>query len=736
MQNTPFIKATNKFKKEYSVVEPAPRFRRKFSVCKGLEKATLSVCGLGFGEYYLNGKLVTEDKFIAPYSDYNKTLWYTSYDATSLLAEGENIACAFLGFGFFNENHKTAWDHNQASWRDNPKFVYRLELKYNDRVEYVVSDDKWKCSTDGYIRYSQLRSGEYSDLRLLDNWTDVEYDDSGWDNAIIDDRSPTGVFKECTCEPMRECELFSTKNIIKTGENRYVFDIGQNISGYPRLKVKGTSGDELTIRYSERFENNELCLEGVDFLNFEAPYGQDRLILSGKDYIWSPKFLYHGFRYVEISGLKDEPNLDTLTGVFVRHIFEPKTEFKCSNEKINRLFKMGQYSVKSNFFYMPTDCPTREKYGWANDARASAENFLLNFDTENILKKWMHDIIDSVREDGNVPGIIPSHGWGYEWGSGPISSGVLYELPYREYLINGNSKWLTENIESFIKHLDFLKSKANKDGLIGIGLCDWAGPYETSESSPVPVTFSDTALYINFLDITALAMRLKNDPRESEIVAERQRISKVFKKAFIEDNGKCKISEQAALALIIDFNIYDNIEPLALQLVGEIEKHDYHHYCGMLGYRHLFYALCKIGRGDLCYKVLTSTGFPSYMEWIDERDCTTLCEVWKKDSSYNHHMWSFFMAWLVTEVGGIKVCENNAPLETLVIEPNFISGFDSCEVSHNFKGNTYKVNWQRKPDGVEVAVTVPKNCSAVLRLPKRQDQILLGGEDNLFTVDI
>lgn len=729
MKNTPFIKAANVYKKEYSVVEPAPRFRRKFSVSRGLQKAMLSVCGLGFGEYHLNGNLVTKDKFIAPYSDYNKTLWYTSYDVTKLINEGENIATAYLGFGFFNENHKTAWDHNEAPWRDNPKFVYKLMLQYGDRVEYLLSDDKWKCSIDGYIRYSQLRSGEYCDLRLLDDWTSINYDDSSWENAIIDDRSPTGVFRECTCQPMRECELFPTKNITKTGENKYVFDIGQNISGYPKIKVKGTSGDKITIRYSERFQNNELCLEGVDFLNFEAPYGQDRLILSGEEVTWSPKFVFHGFRYIEIDGLKEEPNLDTLTGVFLRHTFEPKTEFKCSNEKLNRLYKMGQYSVKSNFFYMPTDCPTREKYGWANDARASAENFLLNFDTEQILEKWMQDIIDSVREDGNVPGIIPSHGWGYEWGSGPISSGALFELPYREYLINGNSKWLTDNIESFIKHLDFLKSKANDKGLIGIGLCDWAGPYETAESSPVPVTLSDTALYINFLDITALAMKIKGDAREKEILCERQRIAGIFKNTFIDASGRCTVSEQSALALIIDFNIYDNLEPLKKQLIAEVEKHNYHHYCGMLGLRHLFYALCKIDKSDYVYKILTSTGFPSYMEWIDERDCTTLCEVWKKDSSYNHHMWSFFMAWLVTEVGGIKVHENNKPLETLVIEPNFVEGFENCETFHNFKGERYTVSWQRTGDIIEISVRVPKDRSAILRLPNNDEQVVIGDNE-------
>ncbi len=722
MKNVKFIKSPKAYKKEYSVEAPAPRFRRSFSIPEGYTKAVVSVCGLGCGEYYLNGKLVSPDRFVSPFSDYNKTLWYASYDVTELIKAGENLAAVHLGYGFFNENHKTAWDHHTAPWRDNPKFALKLEIFYSDKTVCIESDSEWKCSEDGYIRYSQIRSGEYVDLRLIDEWTSNEYDDTAWENAVIDRRPPTGVFRPLDCQPMRECETFATKSITKIGDDTYVFDIGENISGYARIKVKGEKGQTLKVRYAERFEEGKLNYDELDMLNIEAPFQVDKIILSGEDFVYSPKFTYFGFRFVEISGLKYEPTYDMVEGVFLRHTISLKSQFQCSDEKINRLWRMGVRSVLSNLYYMPTDCPTREKYGWTNDARASAEQMLLNFDIEKILYKWTQDIRDSMKDDGSMPGIIPTPGWGYEWGSGPISNGVMFEIPYKEYLINGNPHWLFENVEYFLKYLNYLKDKENEKGLVGIGLCDWAGPYETFESSPVPLTLSDTALYVNFLDITLCTLRLMKDSRADYISKERQRVAENLKREYIDTWGRCTISEQSALALIIDFNIYDDLEPLAEQLKAEVEKHNFHHYCGMLGLRHLYYALTKIGRSDYAFKILTSKGFPSFMEWIDERDVTSLCESWNKDSSYNHHMYSFFMAWLMQVPGGIKSYNGDKPNSPLVIAPEFLEGLDYCRVTNS----GYEVYWCREGEGISLQVSVPENHSAVLRLMDNAEELKAG----------
>ena len=730
MKNVKFIKSPKPFKKEFSIEEPCPRFRRRFNLREGFIKASISVCGLGCGEYYLNGKLISPDRFISPFSDYDKTLRYASYDVTKFLKSGENLCAVYLGYGFFNENHKTAWDHNEASWRDNPKFALKLEISYPDKNVCIESDSDWKCSEDGYIRYSQIRSGEYVDLRLIDDWTSPDYDDFSWKNAVIDHRPPQGVFRPLDCQPMRECESFSTKRITKIAEDTYVFDIGENISGYARIKVKGKSGQTLKIRYAERFEEGKLNYDELDMLNFEAPFQVDKITLSGKEFTYSPKFTYFGFRFVEISGLDIEPTPDMVEGVFLRHTVSLKSHFECSDEKINRLWNMGVRSVLSNLYYMPTDCPTREKYGWTNDARASAEQMLLNFDLEKILYKWTQDIRDSMREDGSLPGIIPTPGWGYDDYNGPICNGILFELPYREYLINGNPQWLFENVEYFLRYLNYLKDKENEKGLIGFGLCDWAGPYETFKSSPVPITLSDTALYVNFLDITLCALRLMNDSRTEYVFAERQRVANNLKREYIDEQGRCTVSEQSALALMIDLNIYDDLDPLAEQLKSEVEKHNFHHYSGMLGIRHLYYALTKIGRSDYAFKILTSTGFPSFMEWIDERDATSLCESWNKDSSYNHHMYSFFMAWLMQVPGGIKSYCGDKPNNPIIIAPEFLEGLESCRATNC----GYEVYWRHEGNGVTLKITVPKNHTAILQLPNKSEEELPAGTYKKFII--
>lgn len=708
-ENSSFIKSPTPFTREFDREKsPCFIFRKRFYIEKPVQ-AKLSVCGLGYAYYYLNGQRISNDLFTAPVSNYNKTLWVNTYDVTEFLCDGENVLSVICGNGFFNESFKTSWDLQDASYRDNPKFILSLE---NHSQEIVVSDSSWKCNSYAPIVYNHLRSGEHFDSRYYDpDFCTLGYNDDDWEFAVVDNNAPKGVFRECKCQPIRECAIYRTVDIIKTGQNKYIFDIGQNISGYIRLKVKQECGDLLVIRYAETLnQDNSLDMDGATVHYFGgSEYMTDKFICNGEEFVWSPMFTYHGFRYIEIDGIKN-PTYDSVAGIFVHQDIDIVSDFRCSDSIMNKLYRMGQMSTLSNLFYMPTDCPTREKFGWMNDAQASIEQMLINFDVADLLKKWNTDITDAMAEDGSLPGIVPTPGWGYEWGNGPVSDGCMFELPYKVYLYTNDKSLLINNLRYFERYIDYLMSRREDDGMVNFGLDDWASP----EKTKVPSCFINTVLFIKFLKIAALAATFSNEEALAEKFSlECKETEKLFKDNFINSDGTCTINEQTAVALIIYYDLFENIQPLKLQLKKLIEDSHFHHNCGMVGLRRLYIALNKCELPEYAYKIITAKGYPSYTEWIDA-GATTLFELWwQVNSSKNHHMYSDFMSWIMKTLVGINICPDDPAYHKVLIKPVFISNLDFCEGYTQTPNGKIRVSWSRDNEKIILEVTIPENTIAV-----------------------
>lgn len=714
-ENITFIKPNRTLKKEFSYSNFAPRFRKKVFL-DNTENAKLYVCGLGYGYYYINGALATEDKFTAPVSDYQKTLWYNVYDVSHLLKKGENTFAVWCGNGWYNEDMPSSWDFDKAAWRDVPKFIMRLDV---GGKTVLKSDNTWLCSPEGPIKFNALRSGEFFDARLFDEtWTESDFDDSAWEQAVSDTQK-LGTFRECLCEPIRECEVFKGKPIAKTGEEKYLFDIGQNISGYIRLKIKGEEGQTLTIKYAEQIKD-DFSLELNDMARHypKTEFQTDKFICSGKEITWSPRFCYHGFQFIEIDGLKSADEAEVY-GVFVHQDVKLRTEFECSDEFLNKLWHAGVYSVYSNMFYALTDCPTREKLGWTNDAQSSAEQILCNFESERFFRKWLQDIHDTVHDDGEMPGIIPTAGWGYHWGNGPVSDGVLFEIPYRLYWHTGNAEPLVSSYPYFVKYFDYLKTRTDKDGFIRFGLDDWARPqFETPEDvNLVPVELINALLVMNFHNIAAIAAQLSGaDATEHKTAAEG--LKNLVKETYIAKDGTCKSDRQTSVAMLIYYGVYDDVSPLKEQLLRLIAEKDYHHDCGMVGMRRLFHALTMIGESETAYKILTSSGIPSYREWI-EQGATTLWEYWphyKHIDSKNHHMYSDFMSWILKNILGINfIGEGKSRTE---ISPFFPKGLDFVRGSTNTRFGKIAVEWERVKGEINLKISVPDGTEVYYKAQK------------------
>ncbi len=706
-----FIKTPYPFDPTYRTDAPAPLFRRRFTLNE-VKPTTLSLCALGIGYCFINGKKAYDDLFISPFSDYTKTLWYTEYDVTHLLREGENVICMMCGNGYYNEPFKTPWDFNDAAWRDQPKFALTLTA---DGKAILASDENWRCTLDSPVRFNHLRSGEVFDARLYDEkWTDAAFDDSAWIHAAKDLTPPAGIFRLCACEPIREYETYPALSFVQNGENKYVFDIGQNISGYIRLKIRQNAGDEITIRYAEQLNaDNSLKLNNMPRHYPESPFQTDRFICDGKEHIFSPRFAYHGFRYIEIEGLKN-PSCDMVSGVFVHQAAKPRSSFECSDEMLNKLFRMGQYATLSNLFYMPTDCPTREKLGWMNDAQASAEQMLTDFEVERLFEKWMQDIFDAMREDGALPGIVPTAGWGFHWGNGPVSDGALFELPYRVYLHTGKGDLLIKALPYFRRYLDYLKAQEDPaDRQLSIGLDDWARPNQV-DGNGTPIKLINSVLRIKFLRIAALAERLAGNLENGMNLYEESLCrTEDYKEQWLNPDGTCKSDFMSAAALTIYYNLYDpdRLAPLAEQLKRQIEKHDFHHNCGMVGLRALYEALNKCGLEEYAYRIITAKGRPSYGEWLDG-GATTLWEKWNDRESKNHHMYSDFMSWLMKTPGGIDHAEGGEGFTRVKIAPRFLSALSWCRAMQNTVRGKVTVEWVRSGDTANLIFTVPEGITA------------------------
>lgn len=697
-KNASFIKSDIPFCREFDDRNVAPLFRKKF-IMNNFGSAKMSVCGLGYAYYYINGKKVTEDLFTAPVSDYNKTLWYNEYDVSNLLCQGENTIAVICGNGFYNESIPTGWKFHEASWRDNPKFILEIEA---DGDIVVKSDSSWKCNPQGPVYFNQLRMGEYYNANIFgEDWIKSDFDDSSWGYAINDDTPPLGLFRKCECEPLREKKIYRPVKVTKISDTTCVYDFGQNMSGYARLKIKGNKGDEITLRYCECVgEDGRPAYYGMDKYYLDSGFQTDKFISSGKETMWSPRFAYHGFRYIEVSGVTYCDKLD-ISAVFVHQDVKRRTEFRCSDEYINKLFNCGIMSSYSNMFYMLTDCPTREKLGWANDAQSSCEQMLTNFETERLFTKWHQDIKAAMKENGELPGIIPTAGWGYHWGNGPVSDGILFEIPYRVYLHTGNGELLKENFEHFERYLDYLDIRKNENGLVDFGLDDWAAPGGIGR---VEVGFINAVLMYSFLKITALSAKLSHNGKEKEYEKRAQELRLFIIEKYIDDDGYCTINEQCSVAMLIYYDIYNDLTPLKQQLKNLMEESKFHLNCGMVGIRRLLHALSKCGLSEYALRLLKVDGYPGYKVWMDG-DATTLWEKWDvniNSDSKNHHMYSDFMSWIIKNLGGIRIDEEKCGEPEFIFAPEFIEGIDFVELNYNTISGNINLKWQRENGNIRM----------------------------------
>lgn len=626
-------------------ITPAPLLRKTFVANKPIKKATMYACGLGHACYYINGKNITDEVLITPISKYDTRVYYSTFDVTEFISDGKNAVGCVLGNGWYFVTIPR-WDYYKPDWLSHPKLIMKLVLEYNDgTTEEIVTDSSWKAAKSAVV-YNEDRRGEIYDARLyIDRWNETDFDDSEWKKVFVC-RGAGGAMQEINFPTIRVAKRFKA---VKISEN--VYDIGQNISGWVRIKVKGECGSEVTIRYAEVLKDDgTIAPEQLNTIPGSATH-TDKYILRGNGVEeWAPSFAYHGFRYAEITG---DAEIIEVTGEVVHTDLEVIGNFECNLDMLNKIHKATVWSTLTNTQGIITDCTQREQNGWTGDALVSAEQSIMNFDMLSIYKKWLVDICDTQRPNGQICCLAPTSGWGYNWGSGPAWDSALILIPYYIYKLTGDISLVEKHWDNMALYMEFIESMSEKDEVC-FGLGDWCYPKGTE---PCPTVITDTAyFYIDNKVMSEFADLLGKDRSVYALRAEQ--IKNSFRKKYIEKDFNLG-DNAVAIACAIYQDLYtDEEKPIAAKHISEIyEKNGFHIDCGILGIKYLYTALSEYGYAETAYKLTVNPEYPSYAYWMNN-GMTTLCEDWDMSTSCNHHMFSEVDMWLYKYVAGIQIQDN------------------------------------------------------------------------------
>lgn len=707
MFSTKFISAT----KEFTTIEkgvPAPYIRKTFSL-KKFKSAQVYLCGLGFYEFYVNGKNVTKGK-LAPYiSNPDHVCYYDKYDLTDLLKEGKNVFGFILGNGFLNNPAGSPWNFDQGEFRSAPKLALSFEVD-GKLVFEADKSFKWASSP---ILFDDYRMGErYDAKKEIKGWNLVDFDDSKW-KKCIKATTPKGEKKLCTANPIKCVEEIKPVKIWRV-ECGNLYDFGVNRAGVVRfnLKNKYAPHQRFLLHHGEVLVEDRMLYKknlAVPF-KFDLDKWQTDVYWTkddGTEEIYEPHFTYHGFRYVFVEGIDNAQATEDLLTMLVYHSdFEDQSEFYCDNERVNAIQKMTVNADKGNFHYFPTDCPQREKNGWMGDAGLSAEQLYYNFGCKKDLREWFTSIRHAQNENGAVPGIVPTAGWGFAWGNGPLEDHVIVEIPYYDYKTYGDITFLQENADMIKRYFEYVEREKTLDnGLYAFGLSDWCEQrWEGLDKDITPLEITDSLLVIDMLEKGAFIFDALKDDYAAVLKMRADRIRKTFRKIYIDQNLFVPCRKQTAQARAIAHGIFTKDElPKAVNNLIDIIKEDGDRMqVGVIGARVLFEVLTQNGYHDLALKLMTQSKYPSYGYWVDNGYDTLLenfyetvgNSIFRKDGmfvqSFNHHFWGFVSGYFYKYIAGLKVNPELNDATKVVINPLVFEGVNHVDCTYNKMGKTLK----------------------------------------------
>ncbi len=695
---------------------PTLRLRRKFNLENAPKKATVRISGLGCFSLYINGRRVSDEVLAPAFTDYTKTVLFCEYDVTRYLHEGENLICAELGSGYFNQSEQDTWGFYAAPWRDFQKLLLCLSCDgeitlvsdENFRVNRVMGEDG-KLHFTGPCYYSVLRVGERYDARAEDGWLSSDFDDSAWARASLVSH-PGGKLKKQALPPMRICERLKPVRSWASKNGR-VFDFGKDISGVCEISMCARRGTKMTIRYGEVLNGKELdnshiaCYQKID------KFSEDTYIFKGGEKErWHASYVYHGFQYVEVCGAT--PADDEIEALFIRTDLKSLEDFYTSDDHVRWFAEAAETSFLANFHGFSEDCPHREKNGWTGDASLSAAHACLRFDMRTAYKKYLLDIIDTQRESGQISCVCPTAGWGYNWAAGPSWDSALFFIPEAIYKAYGDDS-AYRLIKPYAKKYFAYMERYERNGLICVGLSDWTPP-RCEGITLATNEFSDSCYYMEMLRCFGEALKRFND-KDANYYLQKSIFSKQAIQRKYLNGGSADNDCIGALSMALFFGIAEGeaAERMAARLADKIRERNYTAGCGILGMKALFGALGKFGYADVLYKMLTTEEYPSFGYW-KSLGATTLWEDFEGKQSRLHHMYASPMDFVLPYIGGIEnvgVGFDRVRFSPYLYNENCASRyavktrFGKISIDWEYKNGVFKAKIE-KPEGVKATLSV------------------------------
>ena len=719
---------TPDFEEDLSDSTPAPLLRGEFNVAGEVQSARVYVSAHGLYQLELNGQPVTEDLFTPGWTTYLHRLHYQTYDVTGLLQAGANALAATLGDGwwrgFFN------WNKGRQHYGKGLALLAQLVITYADgRVEVTGTNGDWRSAT-GPIRRSDIYHGETYDARLeRPGWSRPGYDVSDWTGVRVEDYG-YGLLVAPMGPPVRRIETLKPIGQFVTPAGELVVDMGQNLVGWVKLRVRGEAGTAVTLRFAEVLDQ----AGNLYITNLRSAKQTDTYILKGGgEEVFEPNFTFHGFRYVHVAGYPGELSLDDVTGVAIHSDMAPTGEFECSAPLLNQLQHNIQWGQKGNFVDVPTDCPQRdERLGWTGDAQVFSRTAAFNFNVAGFMTKWLRDVAADQSPEGKVPFVVPDilrEGGSTGWGDAAVV------VPWTMYLCYGDKRLLAEQYPSMLKWVEYGRSQLNADGIWagGFHFGDWLAVPPPDPNLPYPVT-DQPIISTSFLAYS-LALTLKTAQvlgyadEAAKLSGWLAALKTAFLNEFLTPNGRLSPSTQTAYVMALSFDLLP--EALRAQagdrLVADIQKRENHMLTGFLGSSYLPHVLSDTGHLETAYALLNQQTYPSWLYPV-LKGATTIWERWdgiKPDgsfqdwnmNSFNHYAYGAVGDWMYQVVAGLRLDPADPGYHHLIFKPQPGGGLTHARAAlHTLYGRAAS-GWQQTEAGLTVNVTVPPNTTATAYLP-------------------
>jgi alpha-L-rhamnosidase len=708
---------------------PSPFLRRAFRLDRPVRRAYLYATALGLYEMRLNGHRVGEDLFRPGWSDYRKRVYYQTYDVTRLLRPGRNALGAILGDGWACGYVGLGGRNRYGIGR--PRLLAQLNLTFaGGTTAAVATDGAWK-STDGPLLEADLLMGEtYDARRELTGWDTPEFRDTAWQPVTVHPVWPARI-QAYPCVPVRRILELKPRTVREPVPGAYVFDLGQNMVGWARLTAEGPAGASIRLRFAEMLNPDGTLYTA----NLRGARCTDTYTLRGGGReTWEPRFTFHGFRYVEVTGYPGRPPRDAITGVVVSSAMPKTGTFACSSPLVNRLQQNIEWGQRGNFLEVPTDCPQRdERLGWMGDVQFFARTAVANMDAAAFLTKWLADVADAQRADGAFPDVAPDvfgRAGTPAWGD----AGVI--VPWTLYQVYGDEQLLRQHYRSMTRWVHFLEQNSQELLLPPGGYGDWV-----AAGGRTPTDVLATAYFAYSTSLVAKMARAIGRPQDaSHYEALFAKIRDAFNRAYVAPDGRIKGDSQTcyALALHMDLLPPEKRAAAARYLVDDIRRRDWHLSTGFVGTGYLLPVLSRYGHTDVAYRLLLADTYPSWGYEITH-GATTIWERrdgWSPErgfqnpgmNSFNHYPFGAVGQWLFSTVAGIDTDPQQPGFRHILIHPQppslEASGQEGKLARLTWARATYDsirgriaTHWKRERGRLTLDVTLPANTTATIHVP-------------------